>query len=159
MAEMAQQKAPETEISGGQLALLRNLKAGTHAGTTQELAADVVRLWDIVTIAKGKRPAINDPARSVWDSALSLYGGKAKEMKAAVDALEKIHAGMIADLRAKCSKAEDLGANIGQIHEMARAIVKDITRASHANYKPHFRELIELSFVELGKVVPWKRET
>ncbi len=156
MALATQEKAQETDVNK-QLALLRDLKAGKpRAVGTEELAASVLRLWDILEIARGERPARNDPARSVWESALNLYGGQRKEMKVAIDALEKIHAGMIGDLRAKCSKAEDLGASIDQIREMTRTILKDITRESRANYKPHFRELIELSFVELGKVVPWK---
>jgi hypothetical protein len=146
----APQKVPETDVTKEQLALLRSLHAsGTKAAvSTQELADKVVRVWDILEIARGERPARSGPERTVWDSVASLYGGPKKDMATAVNALEKIHVGLIGDLRTACSKAEDLGTSIDAIRQ-----------GGYQSYKPRFRELVELSFVELGKVVPWKRET
>jgi hypothetical protein len=157
----APQKVPETDVTKEQLALLRSLHAsGTKAAvSTQELADKVVRVWDILEIARGERPARSGPERTVWDSVASLYGGPKKDMATAVNALEKIHVGLIGDLRTACSKAEDLGTSIDAIRGMADIILKAIPQGGYQSYKPRFRELVELSFVELGKVVPWKRET
>jgi hypothetical protein len=109
MAQKATPVEKPAQTEDNQLELIRNPREAAFADSTKVLAANAVKIWDMIQLVRGPRPAEGTSQRKLYDDLVNQHGGPGKDSVVAAEKLDSILVRMIENLDSAVKTKADVG--------------------------------------------------